>query len=235
MRLTGFDGPPVSSVVSFADYGTALHTAFGVMVALYHRAKTGEGQIVDGSLLATAITYMQALLAERSVTGIEREQRGNTGFYSSPADIYRASDGWIMVQTIGGDMFARWARLVGREELIDDPRFSTDILRADHREIVTETMNAWLAGKTTAEAIAALEAARIPAGPVLDLRRCSPIRRCRRGELLEYVDYPGASKPVPLAAHGDAAIGHSSSNPTPRSDAGRAHRGNARRNRLFGG
>ena len=128
-------GAPVRSVVSFEDYGTALHTAFGVMVALYHRAKTGEGQIVDGSLLATSITYMQAFLAERSVTGIPREQRGNTGFYSSPADVYQASDGWIMVQTVGGDMFARWARLVGREELIGDPRFATDIFRADHREI----------------------------------------------------------------------------------------------------
>ncbi len=50
MSLTGFpDGPPVRSLVPFADYGTALHTAFGVVVALYHRAKTGEGQIVDGS------------------------------------------------------------------------------------------------------------------------------------------------------------------------------------------
>jgi crotonobetainyl-CoA:carnitine CoA-transferase CaiB-like acyl-CoA transferase len=200
MRLTGFEGAPVRSVVSFEDYGTALHTAFGVMVALYHRATTGEGQIVDGSLLGTSITYMQAFLAERSVTGIAREQRGNTGFYSSPADVYQVSDGWIMVQTVGGDMFARWARLVGREELIGDPRFSTDILRADHREIVTAAMNAWLAGKTAAEAIAALEAARVPAGPVLDIPEVLTDPQVKARGLLEYVDYPGAPRPVPLAA-----------------------------------
>ena len=118
MSLTGFPGAPVRSAVSFCDYGTALHTAFGVAMALFHRGKTGEGQIVDGALLATGVTFMQAFLAERSVVGIERESRGNAGFYSAPADTYRTRDGWVVVQTIGGDMFARWARMVGREELI---------------------------------------------------------------------------------------------------------------------
>ena len=89
MSLTGFEGAPIRSIVPFEDYGTALHTAFGVMVALYHRAKTGEGQVVDGSLLATGVTFMQALLAERAVLAIERTQRGNAGFYSAPADCYR--------------------------------------------------------------------------------------------------------------------------------------------------
>ena len=67
MSLTGFPGAPIRSSVSFEDYGTALHTAFGIMAALYHREQTGQGQVVDGSLLATSITFMQALLAERSV------------------------------------------------------------------------------------------------------------------------------------------------------------------------
>jgi crotonobetainyl-CoA:carnitine CoA-transferase CaiB-like acyl-CoA transferase len=86
MSLTGFSGTPVRDIVPFEDYGTALHTAFGVMVALYHRAQTGEGQIVDGSLLATGITYVQGLLAERSVLGIERKPLGNTSFYAAPSD-----------------------------------------------------------------------------------------------------------------------------------------------------
>src|SRR5689334_22879077 len=72
MALTGFPGAPMKAVVPFEDFGTALHTAFGVMVALYHREKTGRGQIVDGSLLATGVTFMQPLLAERSVRKLER-------------------------------------------------------------------------------------------------------------------------------------------------------------------
>ena len=200
MSLTGSPEQPTRSVVSFEDYGTALHTAFGVMVALYHRARTGEGQIVDGSLLATSVTFMQAFLAEKSVTGIDRERRGNAGFYTAPADAYRTKDGWIMVQVIGNDMFARWVRLVAREDLLGDPRFATDLSRADHRNILTEAMNAWLASRTSAEAIAQLEAARVPAGPVLTPSEVLEDPQVETRKLLQYLAYPGAPQPVPLAA-----------------------------------
>ena len=199
MSLTGFAETPIRAIVPFEDYGTALHTAFGVMVALYHRAKTGEGQVVDGALLATGVTFMQALLAERAIQGIERKQQGNAGYYSAPADTYRTQDGWVVVQTIGGDMFARWARLVGREELVGDPRFADDLSRADNRATLTEAMNAWLATRTTAEAIAELQSARVPAGPVFELDDVLDDPQVKARELLKYVDYPGAQKPVPLA------------------------------------
>ena len=199
MSLTGFPGTPIRAAVSFEDYGTALHTAFGIMVALFHRARTGEGQVVDGSLLATGVTFMQALLAERSVMGIERRQPGNAAFYSAPADTYKTKDGWIVVQTIGAEMFARWARLVGREELIADPRFADDLLRSDNRETITEAMNAWLATRTTSEALAELHSARVPAGPVLQLGEVLDDPQVEARELLRYVEYPGAPKPVPLA------------------------------------
>ncbi len=199
MSLTGFPGAPIRSSVSFEDYGTALHTAFGIMAALYHREQTGQGQVVDGSLLATSITFMQALLAERSVLGIERAQRGNAGFHSAPADAYRTQDGWIMVQVIGRDMFSRWARLVGRGEWIDDPRFADDLARGDHYQLVAEAMNRWLATRNTAQAIAELEAARVPCGPVLELDQVLQDPQVQARELLQSVEYPTAPKPVPLA------------------------------------
>jgi crotonobetainyl-CoA:carnitine CoA-transferase CaiB-like acyl-CoA transferase len=199
MNLTGFPGAPVRDIVPFEDYGTALHTAFGVMVALYHKKETGEGQIVDGSLLATGVTYVQGLLAERSVLGIERRQLGNTGYYAAPADAYGTKDGWIVVSAVGNDMFARWARLVGREDFIGDPRFASDQLRADNRDSITAAMNAWLATRTTEQAIAELEKARVPAGPVLELDQVLEDPQVKARELLRYVDHPGAAKPVPLA------------------------------------
>jgi crotonobetainyl-CoA:carnitine CoA-transferase CaiB-like acyl-CoA transferase len=199
MSLTGFPGPPIRTVVNFEDYGTALHTAFGIMVALYHRIQTGQGQVVDGSLLATGVTFMQAMLAERHVLGTPRQQRGNAGFYTAPADAYRAKDGWLIVLVIGGEMFARWARLVGREDFISDSRFADDLLRADNRQAITDAMNTWLATRTVAEAIAELEKARIPAGPVLDLGQVLDDPQVKARKLLRYVEYPGAPKPVPLA------------------------------------
>ena len=199
MSLTGFPGPPIRGVVPFADYGTALHTAFGVMVALYHRAQTGEGQIVDGSLLATSVTFVQGLLAERHVLGIERRQMGNTGYYAAPADCYRTRDGWIVVSVVGNDMFERWARLVGHEEFLGDPCFATDIQRGDNHQPIGDAMNQWLALRTTEQAMAELEAARIPAGPVLEINQVLDDPQVKARKLLEYVDYPGAPKSVPLA------------------------------------
>jgi crotonobetainyl-CoA:carnitine CoA-transferase CaiB-like acyl-CoA transferase len=154
MSLTGFPGAPVRSVVSWADYGTALHGAFGAMTALYHRQKTGQGQLIDVSLLATGVTFMTPLLAELKTRGIHRKQLGNTGYYAAPSDAYQTSDGWIIVPTIGGPMFRRWARLIGREDLIDDPRCKDDISRGDNSALINEAMSEWCAGRTRQQAIA---------------------------------------------------------------------------------
>ncbi len=198
MSLTGCPGTPVRAIVPFADFGTALHTAFGVMVALYHRAQTGHGQVVDGSLLATGITFMQGLLAERSVLGIERHQMGNTSFYAAPSDAYRTTNGWIVVSVVGNEMFARWCKLVGHPEFSSDPRFAGDQLRADNRQAIEEAMNEWLASRTTEQAMAELEKARIPAGAVLELPQVLDDPQVKARELLKYVDHPGAPRPVPL-------------------------------------
>ena len=131
--------------------------------------------------------------------GIERRQLGNTSFYAAPSDCYQTKDGWIVVSAVGNDMFARWARLVGREDFIGDPRFVSDQLRADNRKAITEAMNAWLATLTTEQAIGELEKARVPAGPVLDLEQVLDDPQVKARGLLRYVEHPGAAKPVPLA------------------------------------
>lgn len=199
MHVTGFPGPPIRSVVNYADYGTALHAAFGTMVALYERARSGRGQVVEASLLTTGVTFMQALLAERAVLGVERKQQGNTGYHAAPADVYQTQDGWIVVQVIGQPMFKRWARLVGRPELIDDPRCADDLTRANHHELINAAMTAWTQQQSNASAIAALETARIPAAPVYDFDETLNDSHIQARELLKAVDYPGAARAVPMA------------------------------------
>src|SRR5262249_18469452 len=103
------------------------------------------------------------------------------------------------VSVVGNAMFARWARLVGREEFIGDPRFADDQARADHREPITQAMNEWLATRTTEQAIQGLEKARIPAGPVLTLEQVLNDPQVKARGLLQYVEHPGAARPVPLA------------------------------------
>jgi len=199
MSLTGFADAPVRSIVSWADYGTALHAAFGVMAALYHRAQTGRGQLIDVSLLATGVMFMTPLLAEREVTGIRRKRLGNTGYYTAPSDAYRTRDGWIIVPTIGDDMFRRWTRLVGREDLLSDPRCSDDLTRGDNADLINEVMSAWCATRTRDEAISELERARIPCGPVYELDDVLTDAQVQARHLLEPVAYPGGSRPVPVS------------------------------------
>ncbi len=199
MSLTGFPGPPLRSVVNFADYGTALHAAFGTMVALFERARSGKGQIVDASLLATGATFMQALLAERHVLDLVRQQQGNTGYHAAPNDVYQTKDGWLIVQVIGQPMFKRWANLVGRPDLIEDARCVDDITRANNHPIINEAMNAWAAERTTEEAIQQLEAARVPCGKVHSLGEVFADPQVQARKLFNFMEYPGAEKAVPAA------------------------------------
>ncbi len=196
MNVTGFPGPPIRSVVNYADYGTALHAAFGVMVALYECRTTGRGQVVEASLLTTGVTFMQALLAERDAIGAVREQQGNTGYHAAPADTYQTQDGWIIIQAIGQPMFKRWARLVGRPELIDDPRCADDLSRANHHELINGAMSEWSAQHTNASALVALEQARIPAAPVYDFDQTLNDPHIQARKLLKPVAYPDRAKPT---------------------------------------
>ncbi len=200
MSLTGSPELPTRSVAAFEDFGTALHSAFGTMVALFERQRSGRGQIVEGSLLATGMMMMQSLLAERHVLDIVRTPRGNAGFHAAPTDTFQTRDGWIMVQVISNAIFARWAKLVGRPDLIDDPRCSDDLTRGDNYELINEAMNAWTTQRSTAEAIAQLEAARIPCGPVNDLGTALNDPQVKARELFQLLEYPGSPKMIPVPA-----------------------------------
>lgn len=200
MGLTGFPEAPVRSIVSWVDYGTALHAAFGAMAALMHRNQTGQGQVVDVSLLTTSVTFMMPLLAERAMTDIRRERQGNSSYFAAPADSFRTKDGWVLVPTIGQPMFRRWTRLVDREDLLDDPRLQDDISRGNNYQIVNEVMTAWCAARTRDEAVAALEEARLPCGPVYDLDEVLADPQVKARGLLESTPFTGSTRPVPVAS-----------------------------------
>ncbi len=140
VHISGRDGEPARAQVNYVDFATALHCAFGVMLALRERETTGRGQRVSGSLLGTALAITNGLTIDHAVNGVERGMLGNRAFSSAPTDIFATRDGWIMTQVVGNPIFARWARLVGRPELADDPRFASDILRGNHGEELSAVM-----------------------------------------------------------------------------------------------
>lgn len=198
VHMTGTADQPYRAQVNYVDFGTALHCAFGVMLALREREATGRGQCVSGSLLGTALAMSNALTIDHALNGIERQPIGNRAYSSGPTDLFRTRDGWIVTQIVGNGIFARWAGLVGRPELVDDPRFATDILRGDNGADLSAIMQTWCIARTGEEAIAELGAARVPAAPVLRPDQVLAQPQVAAMGLVEPLAYPGASAPAPV-------------------------------------
>src|SRR5438876_5671382 len=164
--LSGMPDQPIALKLPWVDFGTACLSAFGTLAALIERGKTGQGQRVEGALLRTAIAFANASLIEQALTRVNRTATLNRGFNAAPADIFACTDGWIVATVIGPQMFRRWARMIGEDHWLADPRFADDQSRADHGEAVSARMSQWCAARSCAEALAALEEANIVAGQV---------------------------------------------------------------------
>ena len=197
--MTGTEDQPYRAQVPWVDFGTALHCAFGTMAALMVRKATGKGQWVQGALLATALTFGNALLIEQAVIRANRVPTGNRGQTSGPVDIYRTRDGWILCQVVGNPLFRRWARLMGEEHWLTDPRFKDDISRGDNGAVISERMSRWCAGRTSADALEVLGAAKIPAGPVLKPQQTLDDPHIRAMEFFQPIAFPGTPRPAPVA------------------------------------
>lgn len=196
--LTGHPDEPVKSYAPWVDFGTASLSAFGTMAALMERAKSGKGQVVEGSLLSTALAYFNFHLIEQDLRKTNRIAIGNRSPYAGPADIVRTKDGWILVQVIGMPLFKRWARLMGEDQWLTDPRFKDDLARGDHGEILSERTQRWAETRTTEEALAELEAARIPAGPVYSPQQALDDRHIKEMGYLKPLAFPGLPGPAPV-------------------------------------
>ena len=197
--MTGTEAQPYRAQVPWVDFGTALHCAFGTMAALMARNTTGRGQWVEGALLATAVTMTNAMLIEQAVIKTDRVPTGNRGQTSAPVDIFRTRDGWILTQVIGQPLFKRWARLMGEEDWLTDDRFKDDISRGNNGAVVSERMSRWCAERTTAEALAILGKAQIPAGPVLTPQQTLDDPHINAMGFFQPVEFPGAPRPAPVA------------------------------------
>lgn len=197
--FSGTPEQPVRAAAPWVDFGTASLTAFGIMAALRSREETGRGQMVEGALLRTALTYFSTMLIEESVLKPNRQPTLNRSQTAGPSDIYRTKDGWITVAVNGDPLFRRAARLIGAEEWIADPRFASDKSRGDNGAIISARVGEWCANRSSADAIAAFEKARVPAGPVYTMRETLDDPHVKAGDFFKNVDFPNIGT-APVAA-----------------------------------
>ncbi len=198
MFMSGTPDQPVKAYGPFIDFGTASFSAFGTLAALYHRQKTGKGQIVEGSLFNTGLTIMNGTAIEQDAIQRNRAATLNRSQTSAPADTFKTKDGWVLVQSVGGPLFKRWADLMGEEHWLEDERFKDDITRGDNGAAISERLAEWCADRTSQEVLDAMEEVRLPAGPVLSPQQVLEDPHIASKGLFQPVEFPGLDKPAPV-------------------------------------
>lgn len=196
--MTGQPDEPYRAAVNWVDFGTALHCALGAMAALMARGQTGQGQVVTGSLLATAVSFNNGALIEQAVAAPNRVPTGNRGQTAAPVDIYRTQDGWILVQVVGKPLFDRIAKLIGEPDWLVDPRFADDELRGQHGELISARVAQWCAERTLDQAFQQLGDAKIPCGPVLSPQQALKHPQIAASQLLNPLAFPGMPHTAPI-------------------------------------
>jgi crotonobetainyl-CoA:carnitine CoA-transferase CaiB-like acyl-CoA transferase len=207
MSITGQpDGEPgagpVKCGVAFADLFTGLYSVIGVLAALAHRERTGEGQHIDIALLDTQIAVLANQALNYLVSGKAPPRLGNAHPNIVPYQSFRTRDGHVIV-TVGTDrQFKEFCRIAALGKLAEDVRFATNRARVQNRgELIAIIAEAMLT-RTTAEWVHALEAAAVPAGPInrIDEVFADPQVRHRRMrvdlEREDGVKTPGVANPL---------------------------------------
>ena len=197
--FSGVADQPQRFQAPWVDFSSGMMGAFGALAALRMRDRTGLGQAVSTSLHGTALSVFNSYVMEQAVTRPNRIPHGSRAHTAGPGDLFRCADGWIMVAVQTNAIFRRWARTVGAEALIDDPRFVDDVARGRNGAALSERMQLWCANQTVAEAIAALEAGRIPAGPVYDLDQVLADPHVMATGAFAPMAFPGLDRPAPVA------------------------------------
>jgi len=170
MSLTGpKEGPPTKVGVPIADLTAGMFAAHAILAALYHRERTGEGQFIDTSLLDGQLALLTFQAGRYFATEQSPALAGNEHPSIAPYETFRTSDGHVNLACGNEGLYQRLCTCLERPELVSDERFSTNARRLKHRPALIEAIEAELTKWTTKEAIARLEAAGVPCGPIYRL------------------------------------------------------------------
>lgn len=168
MVMNGFPcDPPTKASVPYVDYSTGLTAALGTLFAILYREKTGMGQAVDVSLFDTAFFLTQSMgeLVYYEMYKKIKKQLGNSGFAAYQACI-EAKDGLLMITPSTPDLWKRFAKIIGKEGWVADPRFATDMDRAENASLIDAVVQKWASQRTVEEVLQIMHKARVPCAPV---------------------------------------------------------------------
>jgi formyl-CoA transferase len=174
-HITGqSDGPPTLPSFALGDTTAALYATVGALICLYQRdvKKTGRGQSIDVSLLESLYTMLSGHAVVYDQLGMPGKRTGSRTPGSAPRNVYRTKDDrWVAIAGSTQSITERLFREMGREDLLDDPRFRTNRDRLANVEALDEIVSAWVSQRTQADVIEQLVKAEVAIAPVADFKQ----------------------------------------------------------------
>jgi crotonobetainyl-CoA:carnitine CoA-transferase CaiB-like acyl-CoA transferase len=193
------DGPLAKAGLPVSDLAAGLFGAYGILCALEHRARTGQGQLVDTSLLEAGLALTVWEATEYWVTGRAPRPLGSAHRLATPYQALRASDGWFTVGANSQRLFEVFCRAIERPDLASDGRFAAIGDRMRHRHVLVAEIEKTTSGGTRAHWLARLDAAGVPAGPINNYAEALADPHALARQMVVDLEHPGAG---PLKALG---------------------------------
>ena len=199
MSLTGErddlpGGGPQKAGIAITDLMTGMYATIAVMAALSHRDRTGEGQYIDMALLDVQVAMLANMNMNYLTTGIPPKRWGNAHPNIVPYQTFATSDGHIIVAAGNDGQYKKFVHAGGRPELADDPRFSTNPARVQHRDTLVPLLAEMVRGKTKAEWLVLLEDAGVPCGPINKLNEVFEDPQVQARQMQIELPHPTAGK-----------------------------------------
>ncbi len=190
MSLTGGEDDPTLTGAYIADYLAGLHGVIGTLLALRHRERTGEGQVVDVASLDALFSCLGTPPSAHVMLGETPRRNGSRDALTGPANVFRATDGHLYVHAGTNPLFPRICEVIGKPELARDERFKDVPSRMANIEAIEAEVAAWIGSRTVQEAGEALTRAGIPWGPVSTIPDVVASEQIHAREMLVDVEHP---------------------------------------------
>jgi CoA:oxalate CoA-transferase len=209
MSVTGFpDGPPVKAGPTLVDFMGGIHLYAGILTALYDRNRSGTGRLVEVAMQETVYPTLAASYDYFYRTGEIPPRAGNrqSGLNSAPYNVFATADGYVAIHIVTEAHWQNLLKAMGREDLIDDPRFATNAARVARMDETDAVVEAWTRTLPKMDVFARTKAYRIPCAPVRTAPEVMNDPHMHERGMLERIDHPELGEIVvpttPLRLHG---------------------------------
>ncbi|MFN9711909.1 MAG: CaiB/BaiF CoA transferase family protein, partial [Alphaproteobacteria bacterium] len=161
------DRPPARAGISIGDSLAAMHSVMGITMALHHRARTGQGQVIDAALYESVLAVMENLITEYDITGYVRERSGSVLPGIAPSNAYPCANGeMILIGGNGDNVYARLTEAMGRPDLKVDPKFVDHASRGANQQELDGIIAQWTSSYALEDLLALLQNQGVPASRV---------------------------------------------------------------------